>query len=347
MPPAPTVGNAKRWSDPATWPDDRVPEAGDDVTIPSTLWVLLDVTPPLLGAVVVEGKLSFEDAEDLTLEAASLTVWGSFHIGSAQVPHQHEAVVRLHGVRQSPSVVLDNALFLGNKVMPVLGEVQLHGTPVGASWVRLGATAEAGDTVLTLASPVTWAAGDELVLTPTEYDIGQLEEVVVRDVSADGLSVQLEAGVQHRHYAGTLKTGGAATVGAAVGHLRRNVRFEGALTDASDTYGAHIVVTEILRTHKVTGEVTLRSGWIHASNAQFHHCGKQGMEHASILCVHGAGCCAPVCGCLSVCVRLTPTRDPPRWRPQLQLQPELAPGAAPQHHAAVHLLPQLQLCRGG
>ena len=38
-----------RWSDAATWPDRRVPRAGDKVTIPAGKEVVLDVTPPALN----------------------------------------------------------------------------------------------------------------------------------------------------------------------------------------------------------------------------------------------------------------------------------------------------------
>src|SRR5688572_9619526 len=41
--------SATRWSEPATWPDRRVPRAGDKVTIPAGKEVVLDVSPPPLG----------------------------------------------------------------------------------------------------------------------------------------------------------------------------------------------------------------------------------------------------------------------------------------------------------
>lgn len=80
IPPPPTPGNAERWSSPATWPDGIVPVAGQEVVIPPTQWVLLDVDTPLLGQVVVEGKLTFEDEQDLTLEAMALVVWGTMEV---------------------------------------------------------------------------------------------------------------------------------------------------------------------------------------------------------------------------------------------------------------------------
>ena len=46
-----------RWSDPATWPDRKVPAAGDKVTIAKDKNVLLDVSPPVLGSLTIDGKL--------------------------------------------------------------------------------------------------------------------------------------------------------------------------------------------------------------------------------------------------------------------------------------------------
>ena len=56
-----------RWSDPATWPDRQVPLAGDKVTIAADKDVVLDVSPPALGGVTIDGRLSFADNKDLEL----------------------------------------------------------------------------------------------------------------------------------------------------------------------------------------------------------------------------------------------------------------------------------------
>jgi hypothetical protein len=44
---------ATRWSDPATWPNRKVPRAGDKVTIAKGKEVILDVSPPSLNGVTV------------------------------------------------------------------------------------------------------------------------------------------------------------------------------------------------------------------------------------------------------------------------------------------------------
>ncbi len=47
------------WSDPATWPNSKVPVAGDKVTIGRDKEVILDVSPPALGGLTINGKLTF------------------------------------------------------------------------------------------------------------------------------------------------------------------------------------------------------------------------------------------------------------------------------------------------
>ena len=50
-----------RWSDPASWPDNKVPAAGDRVVIASDQDMILDVSPPALGGLTINGKLRFSD----------------------------------------------------------------------------------------------------------------------------------------------------------------------------------------------------------------------------------------------------------------------------------------------
>src|SRR5579872_3900056 len=58
---ASTPATAKRWSDPAAWPDKKVPAKDAVVTIGKDMNVVLDVTPPPLHGLTINGKLSFAD----------------------------------------------------------------------------------------------------------------------------------------------------------------------------------------------------------------------------------------------------------------------------------------------
>ena len=53
-----------RWSEPAAWPGGKVPGEGDAVTIARDTEVVLDVDPPALRSLTVDGKLSFSRIQD-------------------------------------------------------------------------------------------------------------------------------------------------------------------------------------------------------------------------------------------------------------------------------------------
>src|SRR5690606_5020550 len=63
---APAAG-PMRWSDPATWPNRKVPADGDQVIIARDKEVILDDNPPPLGGLSIDGKLIFSDDSDLEL----------------------------------------------------------------------------------------------------------------------------------------------------------------------------------------------------------------------------------------------------------------------------------------
>ena len=86
---------ATRWSDPATWPNHKVPVAGALVDIPSGKSVLLDVSPPALAGVTIHGKLSFADKSDLELTTEWIMLHGELEVGTEAKPHTHKATITL------------------------------------------------------------------------------------------------------------------------------------------------------------------------------------------------------------------------------------------------------------
>src|SRR6187431_2206023 len=82
-----------RWSDPATWPDRRVPRAGDKVTIAAGKEVVLDVSPPALGGLSIDGKLSFANNRDLELTTEWIMLHGELQAGTEKSPHTRKATI--------------------------------------------------------------------------------------------------------------------------------------------------------------------------------------------------------------------------------------------------------------
>src|ERR1700753_1966480 len=73
--PAAPAAKATNWSDPATWPNRKVPVAGDKGIIEKDKQIVLDVNTPPLNGVTIDGKLSFADTKDLELT----TEWIMLH----------------------------------------------------------------------------------------------------------------------------------------------------------------------------------------------------------------------------------------------------------------------------
>ena len=55
------------WSDPAIWSGGAVPKAGDVIAIGEGMDVVLDVSPPALHGMNLNGTLRFSDSKDIEL----------------------------------------------------------------------------------------------------------------------------------------------------------------------------------------------------------------------------------------------------------------------------------------
>jgi hypothetical protein len=139
---AQTAGSASRWSDPATWPNRKVPAAGDKVTIPEGKNVVLDVTPPALGGLTIEGKLSFANTADVELTTEWIMLHGELAIGTEASPHTRKATITF------TNTVPDEEPMKGmgdRGIMIMGGTLNLHGDRKNA-WTKLSQTAAAGST---------------------------------------------------------------------------------------------------------------------------------------------------------------------------------------------------------
>ena len=86
------------WSDPSTWPTGVLPAANSNVNISAGLYVMLDISPPSLGHVVIYGKLQFQDGMGaIKFTAATILVWGVFQIGEPSNPFQNIGQIVLIG----------------------------------------------------------------------------------------------------------------------------------------------------------------------------------------------------------------------------------------------------------
>lgn len=246
------------WSDPGTWQrwGGHLPQAGEAVTIPAGQRVLLDVSPPPLASLTVQGELSAADTP-LTLKVGTVRVEGQVHLGSARHPLTHRVEVVLGRDAQLPATTGPEPD--GTLMVVAGGQLELRGQE-RLPWTHLDASAAAGDRALHLATPADWQPGDHLALAPSGFDPEQAEKITLAAVTEGGRTLTLTAPLRFSHH-------GEVTRGiderAEVGLLTHNLLIRG--SDDSAAVG------------RAGGVMDTRGGTLQISDAEFTALGERGV----------------------------------------------------------------------
>ena len=229
---APVAMRTVRWSDPSAWPNRKVPAAGDAVTIARDVDMVLDVSPPALRSLTVNGKLTFADERDLALT----TEWiylpgGELQIGTEAAPFRHNATITL-----TDTVKGEDVNTMGDRGIMVLnGTLNLHGT-TAHTWTKLARTAERGATSIEVLDAGGWRAGEEIVLASTDFNPRQAERRTITAV--DGNTLRFADPLAYMHF-------GEVTFGVdergEVAMLTRNIKVQASEDAATSYFGGHIM----------------------------------------------------------------------------------------------------------
>src|SRR5581483_1160877 len=248
------------WSNPATWPDRKVPGAGDHVTIEKGKDVLLDVSPPPLGGLHIEGKLSFSDKADIELTTEWIMVHGELEIGTEARPHTRKATITL--TDNVPGEEMDG---MGDRgIMIAGGTLNLHGDRRNA-WTKLAATAKAGSARIEVLNARGWRTGDAIALASTDFDSTQAEKRTIAAIA--GNVITLDQPLKYMHF-------GKITFGVdergEVGMLTRNIVIE-ASKDADRSYfGGHIMAVAGSKMYVSGVELTRMGQYLHLARYPIH-----------------------------------------------------------------------------
>src|SRR5690348_13767981 len=233
---ASSAASGKRWSDASTWPDKKVPAKDAIVTIDRDMNVILDVSPPELHGLTINGKLSFADNKDLALSTEWIMVHGELEIGTEAKPHTHLATITLtDNVKDEDFGGLGGGDRSDRGIMLMGGTLNLHGTEKN-SWTKLAQTAEAGSSTIQVLNAGDWKKGETIVLASTDFDPHQAEE---RTISAiRGNTITLDKKLDYMHFG---KITYDVDERGEVGMLSRNIVVQ-ASPDADQTlFGGHIM----------------------------------------------------------------------------------------------------------
>jgi cell migration-inducing and hyaluronan-binding protein len=220
------------WSSPATWPAGKVPVAGDKVEIAKGKEVILDVSPPALNGLSIEGKLSFSDKADLELTTEWIMLHGELAIGTEAKPHARKATITLTDNVKGEDVMAG----MGDRgIMISGGTLNLHGNRTNA-WTRLSKTAKAGANSIEVLKAAQWKVGDEIILASTDYDPRQAERRTIAAIR--GNRITLDKPLAYMHY-------GEITFNVdqrgEVGLLTRNIKIQASADAESSFFGGHIM----------------------------------------------------------------------------------------------------------
>src|ERR1700684_1334645 len=232
-----STASAKRWSDPATWPDKKVPTKDAVVAIEKDMNVVLDVSPPQLRSLTINGKLSFADNKDLELSTEWVMVHGELEIGTEAKPHTRKATITLtDNVKDEDMSGTGGTNDRSDRgIMLMGGTLNLHGNRTN-SWTKLSSTAAAGGNSIEVLNAAGWRTGDMIVLASTDFDPHQAERRTIAAIR--GNTIMLDKKLDYMHFG---KITFDVDERGEVGMLSRNIVIQ-ASPDADKTlFGGHIM----------------------------------------------------------------------------------------------------------
>src|SRR5271156_6048128 len=232
-----STASAKRWSDPATWPNKKVPAKDALVTITKDMNVVMDVSPMPLHGLTIEGKLSFADDKDLELTTEWIMVHGELEIGTEARPHTRKATIALTDNVKGEDIsgVGGTTDRVDRGIMLMGGTLNLHG-PEKSTWTKLAKTAEAGSTSIEVLNAADWRAGEEIVLASTDYDPRQAERRTISAVR--GNTITLDKKLDYMHFG---KITFDVDERGEVGLLTRNIKIQASADAEQSFFGGHVM----------------------------------------------------------------------------------------------------------
>src|SRR5499426_1678185 len=231
------AAKATNWSDPATWPNRKAPVAGDKVVIEQNQQVVLDVTPPALNGVTINGKLSFANNKDVELTTEWIMLHGELEIGTEKAPHTRKATITFtNNVKDEDiSGVGGRTGKVDRGIMLMGGTLNLHGDRTN-TWTKLSGTAAAGATSIQVLNASGWRVGDEIVLASTDFNPRQAERRTITAIKGNKLT--LDKKLEYMHFG---KITFDVDERGEVGLLTRNIKIQ-ASADAEQSFiGGHIM----------------------------------------------------------------------------------------------------------
>ena len=200
------------WSNPETWRDRRVPDAGARVLIPAGVTVEYDVDGAVsLFTVRVDGTLSFAKERNtrMILDTMLVAPEGKLSIGSVTAPINAGVSAEIIFADNGP-INIDWDPQLLSRGLVSHGAVEIHGGEK-LPFSKLATAPRRGDKSITLeTAPRGWRVGDNLVLTGTvlvphrhrsteDYVRLETEDEELTITEIDGTTISFSKPLRYHH----------------------------------------------------------------------------------------------------------------------------------------------------
>jgi hypothetical protein len=121
-----TYSYANLWSKKTTWGGYNPPRRDESVVVTMNEFIVLDVSPPELNLIILQGTLKFYDALDIHLQAHYILIHkGRLMVGTQDTPFLHQAIITMLGTRADLEIPVYGAKCIGVRN----GVLDLHGKP--------------------------------------------------------------------------------------------------------------------------------------------------------------------------------------------------------------------------
>ncbi len=192
---------------------------------------MLDVSPPALHGLTIDGKLSFSNKADLELTTEWILIHGELAIGSEASPHTRKATITL-----TDNVPNEEISGMGDRGIMILGGIlSLHGDTTN-SWTKLAKTAEAGSSSIEVLNASGWRVGDAIVLASTDFDPHQAERRAIAAIN--GNTITLDKKLDYMHFG---KITFNVDERGEVGMLSRNILIQSSPDSEKTLFGGHVM----------------------------------------------------------------------------------------------------------
>lgn len=218
------------WSNYSMWPNSQLPIENDIVIIPKEWKVKLDIDPPNLATLIIDGDLIFDSSRPSSKLSANI-IWarlGNLTAGDSENAFPGQILINMTGNKLSQKLLIDSFIDSSSNILAVTGSLKLYGKIPSKTWSKLAVSAQKGETSITLINDVSdWKVGDQIVIAPTESENRAFEKKTITAINKNILT--LDSAIENFHYGDFGSTftsgfGGVLDMRAGVGLLSRNIK---------------------------------------------------------------------------------------------------------------------------